>query len=122
MRRIEGASRPPSGSDPANFVLPASTQKLVGPEDGEAVRLYRVAFEVGARTYWHAHDDTQILVGWSGTCVVVDREGIELLLGAGDVVLIEAGEEHWHGAAPGGAGEHLAINLGAHTRWLESSG
>ena len=37
------------------------------------------------------------------------------------VVVIEAGEEHWHGAAPGGPGEHLAINLGEVTTWLESS-
>jgi hypothetical protein len=38
------------------------------------------------------------------------------------VVVIEADDEHWHGAAPGGSGEHLAINLGGHTEWLESSG
>ncbi len=44
-----------------------------------------------------------------------------LLLGPGDLVVIGPEEEHWHGAAPGTAGAHLAINLGTETRWLESS-
>lgn len=48
-------------------------------------------------------------------------QGEEFLLGPGNVVVIDEGEEHWHGAAPGGAGEHLAINLGEVTTWLESS-
>ena len=34
---------------------------------------------------------------------------------------IDPDEEHWHGAAPWRAGEHLAINTGAETSWLESS-
>ena len=106
------------GADSSNFVLPASMQRLLGRDDGEAVRLYRVSFEAGARTHWHTHDDTQLLFGLSGRCVVVDRAGGELFLETGDLVLIEAGEEHWHGAAPGGPGEHLAINLGSDTRWL----
>lgn len=121
MRLIEHGSRPDAPSDPANFVPPATTQKILGPDDGEAVRLYRVAFEDGARTYWHTHDDVQLLYGLAGRCLVVDRDGVELMLDPGDLVVIEAGEEHWHGAAPGGSGVHLAINLGEKTRWLESS-
>lgn len=121
MRRIAGAERAANPVDPANFVLPGSFQRLVGADDDAGARLYRVAFEEGARTYWHEHDDVQLLFGLSGRCVVVDRSGAELLLEPGDVVVIEAGEEHWHGAAPGGPGEHLAINLGEVTTWLESS-
>jgi hypothetical protein len=37
------------------------------------------------------------------------------------VVVIDPDEEHWHGAAPGRAGEHLAINTGAETSWLVES-
>lgn len=121
MRLIEQSSRPPSGSDPSNFVLPATMQRILAADDGQAVRLYRVAFEDGARTYWHAHSAPQLLYGLSGRCAVVDRAGVELILGPGDLVVIEADEEHWHGAASGGSGEHLAINLGTETRWLESS-
>jgi len=52
---------------------------------------------------------------------VVDRDGTELLLNPGDVVAIDPEKEHWHGAAPGTEGEHLAINTGEVTTWLESS-
>ena len=121
MRRISQDSWPPAPVDTRTFVPPALTQRLVGPDEALPVRLYRVTFEEGARTHWHAHDDVQLLFGISGTCVVVDRGGEELLLEAGDVVWIEPGEEHWHGAAPGTGGEHLAINLGTETTWLESS-
>ena len=52
---------------------------------------------------------------------MVDRAGTELYLKPGDVVVIDPEKEHWHGAAPGTAGEHLAINLGSETIWLEPS-
>ena len=118
MRRVVGAAVPHGPADPANFVLPATMQRLLGRDDALAVRLYRVRFDEGARTHWHTHDGTQLLYGLSGVCQVVDRAGVSLLLQPGDVVVIDAGEEHWHGAAGGSAGEHLAINLGAETTWL----
>jgi quercetin dioxygenase-like cupin family protein len=122
VRLIEQASRPANPSVARSFVLPATTRMLLGPDDGEDVRLYRVDFDLGARTNWHVHEDgAQLLYGLTGRCVVVDRAGDELLLGPGDLVVVDAGEEHWHGAAPGGSGAHLAINLGGNTRWLESS-
>jgi len=121
MRRIDQTQRAHNPADPANFVLPAKMQRLLGRGDSEVVRLYRVTFEEGARTNWHTHDGVQALFGLSGRCVVVDRAGTVLMLETGDVVVIEPGEEHWHGAAPGGSGEHLAINLGEETTWLDSS-
>ena len=66
-------------------------------------------------------DDTSILFGLSGRCVVVDREGTTLELEPGDVVVIDALEEHWHGAATGTGGEHLATNVGSETTWMDSS-
>lgn len=121
MRRIDQSSVPHHPADSANFVASARMQRLLGRDGGEAVRLYRVSFDEGARTNWHSHDAAQLLFGLSGRCVVVDRAGEELPLEPGDVVVIDAGEEHWHGAAPGGPGEHLAINVGEETTWLESS-
>jgi quercetin dioxygenase-like cupin family protein len=121
MKAIDHANPPHGAADERNFVLPALMQPLLGPTDGLPVRLYRVTFGEGARTNWHKHDDVQVLYGLSGTCVVVDRAGNSLRLHAGGVVVIDPGEEHWHGAAPGSAGEHLAINSGRETTWLESS-
>ena len=121
MRAIGHAGRPHGAADETHFVLPALMQPLLGRTDGLPIRVYRVTFGEGARTHWHKHDDVQVLYGLSGTCIVVDREGNEFLLHAGDVVVIDPDEEHWHGAAPGTAGEHLAINAGPETTWLESS-
>ena len=121
MKHVDATQRALEPADANTFVLPATLQRLLGRGDDEDVRLYRVAFEEGARTHWHTHDDIQVLFGLSGRCVVVNRGGGTFVLNEGDVVVIEAGEEHWHGAAPGGAGAHLAINLGTHTEWLDSS-
>ena len=121
MRRIDQSQLPHDSADPKNFVLPARMQRLLGRDGGEAVRLYRVTFEEGARTHWHKHDESQLLFGLSGRCVVEDRSGAQLVLNPGDVVVIDGGVEHWHGAAPGMAGEHLAINTGEETTWLEST-
>jgi quercetin dioxygenase-like cupin family protein len=121
MKAIDHASRPHGPADEDHFVLPALMQPLLGRTDGLPIRVYRVTFGEGARTNWHKHDVVQVLYGLSGTCVVVDRLGNELPLHSGDVVVIDPDEEHWHGAAPGTAGEHLAINAGTKTTWLESS-
>jgi quercetin dioxygenase-like cupin family protein len=121
MKRIRAADISHGPADPANFVLPARMQRLLGADAGEVVRLYRVSFDEGARTNWHVHDAAQLLFGLSGRCVVVDRAGERSDLDPGDVVVIDGGVEHWHGAAAGGAGEHLAINTGEVTTWLESS-
>jgi quercetin dioxygenase-like cupin family protein len=40
-------------------------------------------------------------------------------LEAGDAVDIAPGERHWHGAAPGSEGTHIAVNVNAATTWLE---
>jgi quercetin dioxygenase-like cupin family protein len=121
MRAIDHADRPHGAANENNFVPPALMQPLLGRAEGLPIRVYRVSFGEGARTHWHRHDDVQVLYGLSGMCKVVDREGNELSLTSGDVVVIDPGEEHWHGAAPGTAGEHLAINAGSETTWLESS-
>ena len=118
MILIPSSDRPSKPADPANFQMPALFQRLVGKDDDAGARLYRVSFEDGARTHWHTHDAPQLLFGLSGRCVVENRRGDTEHLGPGDVVIIPPDEEHWHGAAPGGSGEHLAINLGEQTVWL----
>lgn len=122
MRLITGTSRSPRKADPNTFVGPALTQALVGRDDGLPLRVYRVGFADGAGMNWHHHDAEQILYGLTGSCIVVNRDGERLVIGPGDLVIVDAFEEHWHGAAPESAGEHLAINLGSETVWLERTG
>ena len=117
MRKIDAHTRPHGTADPGTFTLPALMQPLLGRADGLPVRLYRVAFGHGGRTHWHRHDGIQVLVGLEGCCVVEDRRDRRIELRPGDVVVVDAGEEHWHGAAPGDTAVHLAINLGQDTSW-----
>ncbi len=84
---------------------------------------FRVSFAPGARTHWHTHPAGQILIVTSGRGFV-QREGeaLEAIL-PGDTVIIEAGEKHWHGAAPDCPMQHVAIQAavdGATAHWLEA--
>ena len=90
---------------------------VLGGEDG--VMINNVFFEPGARTYWHTHDVAQVLQVVAGEGRVQSRDGSGWALAAGDVVHIPAGEEHWHGAAPGSYLLHLAISVGA-SNWLDA--
>jgi quercetin dioxygenase-like cupin family protein len=86
---------------------------------GEAdVGVNAVFFEPGARTYWHSHSGPQILYVTHGEGWVQARGGDGGRLLPGDVVHVSAGEEHWHGAAPGSFLLHVAVSFGSH-KWLE---
>ena len=85
-------------------------------------RSVRVRFEQGARTAWHSHPLGQTLYVISGTGIVGTRDAAPQIMRAGDTVWIAPGEEHWHGAAPDQAMEHIAIQeaeSGFVTTWME---
>jgi len=81
-----------------------------------------VTFDAGARTAWHTHPLGQILIVTAG-CGRVQKWGEAVLeIRPGDVVWIEPGEKHWHGAAPTTAMTHIAIQEaldGSAVEWLE---
>jgi quercetin dioxygenase-like cupin family protein len=94
----------------------------VGAEPSR-VRLFRVSFEPGARTAWHTHPMGQALHVLSGLGLVQLKGEAAQAIRPGDSVWIEAGEVHWHGAAPGRTMVHLAMQekdaSGAAVVWLE---
>jgi quercetin dioxygenase-like cupin family protein len=81
-----------------------------------------VTFEPGARSNWHTHPLGQKLVVTNG-CGYVQSWGEPLrIIRPGDVVICPPGEKHWHGAAPGTAMTHIAIQEelnGKAVEWLE---
>jgi quercetin dioxygenase-like cupin family protein len=81
-------------------------------------RINSVMFSPGGRTYWHSHDDGQVLIVGTGRGMVATRDGEQRVLAAGDTVYAPPGEEHWHGAAPDSFLLHTAVSLGT-TRWLD---
>lgn len=99
--------------------LDASPADAGSPDAG----IFRVSFEPGARTNWHTHPEGQILyvVTGAGRAQKEGGEAVEIV--PGDVVYFAPGERHWHGAAPGSAMVHVAINPAANsdggTDWME---
>lgn len=81
-----------------------------------------VTFEPGARTAWHTHPLGQTLLVTSGLGWVGYEGGRVQEIRPGDIVWIEPGEKHWHGASKGCAMSHIAIvemKDGKATDWME---
>lgn len=90
------------------FVGEVRTQNLVADGDASLLRVTAVTFEDGARNKLHRHTTDQVLVVTHGRGIVATPDE-ELHVSPGDVVLVSAGERHWHGAATGQDFTHLSI-------------
>ncbi len=113
-------------ADAKNFVGVARVKRLPMIEDGgasaqspQAVIVYLVEFEPGARTNWHRHSAPQLLLVKEGRGLVQKWGEPVREMAAGDAVTIESDEKHWHGASPGTRMAHFAVNLNLSTEWLE---
>jgi quercetin dioxygenase-like cupin family protein len=113
----------PSRKGPAeNFTGSVRVDPLFQPEAPARTLGASVTFEPGARTAWHAHALGQILIVTAGCGRVQRWDGPIEEMGPGDVVWIEPGEKHWHGAAPTTAMTHIAVVEqleGQSTDWME---
>jgi quercetin dioxygenase-like cupin family protein len=119
MKIFRGDDVPLVPVDARSFAGSARTKRLAEARDDVPVVVYRVEFDPGARTHWHIHSGAQWLMITEGR-IRIQRWGEDAQdAGPGDAVVIAAGEKHWHGAAPGSRGVHLAINIDAATEWLE---
>jgi quercetin dioxygenase-like cupin family protein len=119
MKTFRSQDSPRQPGDPKTFAGPVHTQRLA-VDDGETpVHIYRVEFDDGGRTNWHTHSGPQWLLIVEGRVRVQKLGEPARDVAAGDAVVIQPGEKHWHGAAPGGRGTHLAVNVNATTDWLE---
>jgi quercetin dioxygenase-like cupin family protein len=87
------------------------------------LRAYRVTFEPGARTAWHAHPLGQVLHILTGVGRVQRAGEPVAIVRPGDTIVIRPGERHWHGAAPGQTVVHLAMQEaledGTQVTWFE---
>lgn len=86
---------------------------------GEKVGVSNVTFEPGSRNNWHKHHDGyQILLVTKGEGWYQEEGNPAQLLQAGDVVEIEEGVKHWHGAVKDRWFTHLSVSKG-NIEWLE---
>jgi quercetin dioxygenase-like cupin family protein len=84
--------------------------------DTGKVVINTVIFTPGAHTYWHSHPGGQLLIVTAGRGIVANRSGDVHIVGIGDVVWTEPGEEHWHGACGDTLMTHTAVSHGT-TQW-----
>ena len=82
------------------------------PTASEPSRLLaaNVHFTPGARTHWHTHPFGQTIWVTEGVGLCQRRGGPIEAIRPGDRVRFEAGEEHWHGAAPNRFMAHVAMH------------
>ena len=82
-----------------------------------------VHFTPGARTAWHTHPLGQTIFVLEGVGLVQHRGGPIEVIRPGDRVFFEAGEDHWHGAAPNRFMTHIAMqeldDQGSFVTWGE---
>jgi quercetin dioxygenase-like cupin family protein len=113
----------PSARGPTDYFT--GTVRIDNPFQGSAparVGGATVTFEPGARTAWHTHPLGQTLLVFSGVGRVQREGGPIEEIRAGDIVWIEPGEKHWHGASPTTAMTHVAIAEGLDGKvvdWME---
>ena len=108
MRYTRSAGRSVAG--PADwFTGLVHIDGIRNPDEHSAVGCAHVRFAPGARTAWHTHSRGQTLYVTDGIGYVACRGGEVREIRPGDVVFIEPGEEHWHGASPDRFMAHIAI-------------
>jgi len=119
MQIFRGDAAPFAPADAKSFAGAARTKRLASDDIGVPVHVYCVEFENGGRTNWHRHTGPQWLFIVDGRVRVQKWGEPAHEVTAGDAVVIHPGEKHWHGAASGGRGAHIAVNVRATTEWLE---
>jgi len=89
------------------FTGPDVTLQVLVPDSRE-FRVNVVNFGKGVRNKFHAHDGEQVLIVTAGKGIIA-TEAEERVITVGDVVLIPAGEKHWHGASEESEFSHIYV-------------
>ncbi len=115
ITRVESDRARPTDT-PQNFSGRVRMQRIQQTKEAGGLDLVAVFFEPGARTRPHVHATDQYLHVVEGEGVVA-TEGERRLIRAGDVVVIPAGQWHWHGATATSAMCHVSARPGGPTDW-----
>ena len=95
-------------------------QAILQPEDSNNFNFVIVAFDAGSRNKFHKHSGDQLLIITEGTGKVATDNEV-LTVSEGDVVLIPAGENHWHGAPDNTSMAHITVTVkGSQTEQTEA--
>lgn len=107
---MEIQPKQPTAKGPAEwFTGDVWIDGIVRGEEPSRVRVSAVRFTPSARTAWHSHAIGQTLYVTEGRGLLQSRGGDVIEIRPGDTIYTQAGEWHWHGAAPAHFMTHLSI-------------
>ena len=92
----------------------------VASVDASDVRGVRFRYEAGARSYWHVHDGSLLLLIEQGRGRVQIKGQPIREFGAGEPVLLPANVPHWHGAVPTEGLMWVALSVGRKVTWMQA--
>ena len=92
----------------ALFTGDVTRQVVFDPGDSKNFNFGIVNFEARSRNKMHSHTSDQILIVTEGTGTVA-TEAEEATVTEGDIILIPAGENHWHGAPGSTPMAHITL-------------
>jgi len=100
------------------FTGPDVSRQTLLPESKE-FNVNIVNFAKGVRNKFHAHDTEQVLIVTAGKGYIATGKEKKVTT-VGDIVLIPAGEKHWHGATEDSEFAHIYVSkLGSRLTQLE---
>lgn len=91
----------------------------VGNLDAANIRVSRLIYEAGARSYWHVHEGYQILLVEKGRGLVQVQGQRIRELSPGEPAFLPAGVPHWHGAAPDQGLTWIAVSVAGSVKWMK---
>ena len=86
--------------------------------DSADLQVRRIRLEAGARTYWHVHTATQVIIAEEGEGLCQEQGGPVRRFKPGEPVLLHANVPHWHGAAANSFVVQATMYSGT-IKWLE---
>jgi 4-carboxymuconolactone decarboxylase len=119
MAAISGTAQQPAAAPNPGAARFTGTQTMLEAGGSETLRVARGRFEAGTRSYWHSHDNGQLIFVQEGRGRV-QRRGEPLK----DIAQHESdytgpGVVHWHGAAPDQPAVLATVAFGGATQWLD---
>ncbi len=109
----EGRTARAQAQQMPNFTGPVANMEAAD------VRGVRFRYEAGARSYWHVHEGSLVLLIEQGKGRVQIKGQAIREFGPGEPILLPANVPHWHGAAPKEGLTWVALSVGRKVTWME---
>jgi quercetin dioxygenase-like cupin family protein len=102
---------------------PGTTPQFTGTStvmDGKDLSAARRSFEPGARTYWHSHDNGQLLLVEKGVMRVAKKGEPMRELKVGESDYAGPNVVHWHGAGPKEPLVQINVGFSGGSKWYDA--